>query len=134
MLDDIKSDEGEESVISNEDIRSMRYSLSTSVAEETLESDPCEENDDDSSRRQKKRGIFPKSATSIMRTWLFQHLNVNLTDKNKFILFNYSSSFQHPYPSEEQKKILARETNLNILQVNNWYVHCVIDKEHGSKV
>lgn len=113
-------------MISNEDIRSMACSLPTSVAEEYLESDPCEENDDYPPRRQKKRGIFPKSATSIMRTWLFQHLNVNLTD-NKSILFNCSSSFQHPYPSEEQKKILARETNLNILQVNNWYVHCVIE-------
>ncbi|TWW71954.1 Homeobox protein [Takifugu flavidus] len=25
-------------------------------------------------RRQKKRGIFPKVATNIMRAWLFQHL------------------------------------------------------------
>lgn len=27
---------------------------------------------------------------------------------------------QHPYPSEEQKKQLAQETGLTILQVNNW--------------
>lgn len=27
-------------------------------------------------RRQKKRGIFPKVATNIMRAWLFQHLTV----------------------------------------------------------
>lgn len=26
--------------------------------------------------RQKKRGIFPKHATTAMRAWLFQHLNV----------------------------------------------------------
>ena len=31
-----------------------------------------------SSVRQKKRGIFPKAATNIMRAWLFQHLNVFL--------------------------------------------------------
>lgn len=31
-------------------------------------------------------------------------------------------NFQHPYPSEEQKKQLAKETGLTILQVNNWYV------------
>ena len=42
---------------------------------ELSESDLCEENDDNG-RRQKKRGIFPKAATSLMRTWLFQHLNV----------------------------------------------------------
>ncbi|CAF1047557.1 unnamed protein product [Adineta ricciae] len=54
--------------------------------------------------RQKKRGIFPKSATSLMRTWLFQHLN-------------------HPYPSEEEKQFLAQETNLSIIQVNNWFIN-----------
>lgn len=27
--------------------------------------------------RQKKRGIFPKDATTAMRNWLFQHLNVS---------------------------------------------------------
>ena len=48
--------------------------------------------------------------------------------------FGIRLSFQHPYPSEEQKKILARETNLNILQVNNWYVqHCVIDKGYNCQ-
>lgn len=55
-------------------------------------------------KRQKKRGIFPKVATNIMRAWLFQHLT-------------------HPYPSEEQKKQLAQETGLTILQVNNWFIN-----------
>jgi hypothetical protein len=41
--------------------------------DENYESDTYEENE----RRHKKRGIFPKSATSIMRAWLFQHLSVN---------------------------------------------------------
>ena len=34
-----------------------------------------------------------------------------------FLLFYL---FQHPYPSEEQKKQLAQDTGLTILQVNNW--------------
>ncbi|XP_072405370.1 homeobox protein Meis1-like isoform X4 [Chiloscyllium punctatum] len=54
---------------------------------------------DKDKRRQKKRGIFPKVATNIMRAWLFQHLT-------------------HPYPSEEQKKQLAQDTGLTILQVH----------------
>ena len=29
-----------------------------------------------STKRQKRRGIFPKLSTNIMRTWLFQHLAV----------------------------------------------------------
>lgn len=33
--------------------------------------------DDNAKKRQKKRGIFPKVATNIMRAWLFQHLTVS---------------------------------------------------------
>ncbi|XP_034383593.1 homeobox protein Meis2b isoform X2 [Cyclopterus lumpus] len=60
--------------------------------------------DEQDKKRQKKRGIFPKVATNIMRAWLFQHLT-------------------HPYPSEEQKKQLAQDTGLTILQVNNWFIN-----------
>ncbi|KAJ9575306.1 hypothetical protein L9F63_025743, partial [Diploptera punctata] len=28
----------------------------------------------------------------------------------------------HPYPSEDQKKQLAQDTGLTILQVNNWFI------------
>lgn len=34
-----------------------------------------DENDKDK-KKQKKRGIFPKAATNIMKAWLFQHLTV----------------------------------------------------------
>ncbi|MEQ2178493.1 Homeobox protein Meis3 [Goodea atripinnis] len=68
-----------------------------------------EEDESDRDRRNnKKRGIFPKVATNIMRAWLFQHLS-------------------HPYPSEEQKKQLSQDTGLTILQVNNWSVFCSIN-------
>ncbi|GBN49602.1 Homeobox protein homothorax, partial [Araneus ventricosus] len=59
-----------------------------------------DDDDERGKKRQKKRGIFPKVATNIMRAWLFQHLT-------------------HPYPSEDQKKQLAQDTGLTILQVNN---------------
>nr|UEK51565.1 HTH-like protein 1 [Parasacculina yatsui] len=64
----------------------------------------CEEDDDGGKKNQKKRGIFPKVATNILRAWLFQHLT-------------------HPYPSEDQKKQLAQDTGLTILQVNNWFIN-----------
>lgn len=35
-----------------------------------------EDDDERNKKRQKKRGIFPKVATNIMRAWLFQHLTV----------------------------------------------------------
>lgn len=41
---------------------------------------PSTGDDDDpdkEKKRNKKRGIFPKVATNIMRAWLFQHLTVS---------------------------------------------------------
>ncbi|KAF3702510.1 Homeobox protein Meis2 Meis1-related protein 1 [Channa argus] len=72
--------------------------------ENSLASPGTGDEDDQEKKRQKKRGIFPKVATNIMRAWLFQHLT-------------------HPYPSEEQKKQLAQDTGLTILQVNNWFIN-----------
>ncbi|XP_031827550.1 homeobox protein PKNOX2 isoform X1 [Nomia melanderi] len=51
-----------------------------------------------------KRGVLPKQATSIMRTWLFEHL-------------------VHPYPTEDEKRQIASQTNLTLLQVNNWFIN-----------
>ncbi|XP_025192791.1 homeobox protein PKNOX2-like isoform X2 [Melanaphis sacchari] len=67
----------------------------------------CDEEDDyfgSKKKRQQKRGILPKQATSVMRSWLFQHLI-------------------HPYPTEDEKKIIAAQTNLTLLQVNNWFIN-----------
>ena len=36
-----------------------------------------DEEDEKEKRKQKKRGIFPKMATNIMKAWLFQHLTVS---------------------------------------------------------
>ncbi|CDS43212.1 homeobox protein Meis1 [Echinococcus multilocularis] len=72
--------------------------------EENNEDADCDADNRVTTKRQKKRGIFPKVATNIMRAWLFQHLS-------------------HPYPSEEQKKQLAQDTGLTILQVNNWFIN-----------
>lgn len=43
------------------------------------------EEDDDAGgkKNQKKRGIFPKVATNILRAWLFQHLTVSTNDKQR---------------------------------------------------
>ena len=30
---------------------------------------------------------------------------------------------QHPYPSEEEKRQIAGQTGLTLLQVNNWFIN-----------
>jgi len=50
----------------------------------------------------KKRRALPKKATEHLSTWFFEHLN-------------------DPYPSEEEKSILAAQGGLTITQVNNWF-------------
>ncbi|XP_021940659.1 homeobox protein PKNOX2-like isoform X2 [Zootermopsis nevadensis] len=64
------------------------------------------DDDDDflSNKKKQKRGVLPKHATSVMRSWLFQHL-------------------VHPYPTEDEKRHIAAQTNLTLLQVNNWFIN-----------
>ncbi|CAB1422412.1 unnamed protein product [Pleuronectes platessa] len=78
--------------------------------------------DDQDKKRQKKRGIFPKVATNIMRAWLFQHLTSKRRDQDRD-RDGARWGVVHPYPSEEQKKQLAQDTGLTILQVNNWFIN-----------
>ncbi|KAB0390843.1 hypothetical protein E2I00_007166 [Balaenoptera physalus] len=56
--------------------------------------------DNEDKKSKSKRGVLPKHATNIMRSWLFQHL-------------------MHPYPTEDEKRQIAAQTNLTLLQVNN---------------
>ncbi|KAJ8280809.1 hypothetical protein GJAV_G00059290 [Gymnothorax javanicus] len=60
--------------------------------------------DGDDKKSKNKRGVLPKQATNIMRSWLFQHL-------------------MHPYPTEDEKRHIAGQTNLTLLQVNNWFIN-----------
>ncbi|RCV44055.1 hypothetical protein SETIT_9G343300v2 [Setaria italica] len=50
-----------------------------------------------------QRGL-PERAVSILRAWLFEH-------------------FLHPYPSDVDKHILARQTGLSRSQVSNWFIN-----------
>lgn len=86
-------------------------------------------NHDDSSTKN-KRGVLPKHATNVMRSWLFQHIGVSLlvsdfslqtqTNATNTEAFPPCSPLQHPYPTEDEKKQIATQTNLTLLQVNNW--------------
>lgn len=81
------------------------------------------------SKRQ-KRGILPKHATSVMRAWLFQHLvviKINHCEIHAIfhLLFSVYSRVhvKHPYPTEDEKRAIAAQTNLTLLQVNNWFIN-----------
>ena len=60
----------------------------------------------------KKRGIFPKSATSLMRAWLFQHLNVYLNRlldfEIKLFLFIFVFSI-HIHLKNKKKFLLEKQ-------------------------
>ncbi|XP_013401144.1 homeobox protein PKNOX2-like [Lingula anatina] len=60
--------------------------------------------DEDSAKKKAKRGVLPKQATQVMKSWLFQHI-------------------VHPYPTEDEKRQIAGQTNLTLLQVNNWFIN-----------
>ncbi|PKA65545.1 BEL1-like homeodomain protein 7 [Apostasia shenzhenica] len=50
-----------------------------------------------------QRGL-PETSVSILRAWLFEH-------------------FLHPYPSDSEKLMLARQTGLTRGQVSNWFIN-----------
>lgn len=43
--------------------------------------------------------------------------------ENDCIVPNLLPVLQHPYPTEEEKRILAAQTRLTLLQVNNWFIN-----------
>ncbi|KAG8054755.1 hypothetical protein GUJ93_ZPchr0001g31318 [Zizania palustris] len=50
-----------------------------------------------------QRGL-PERAVSVLRAWLFEH-------------------FLHPYPSDGDKQMLAKQTGLTRNQVSNWFIN-----------
>ncbi|KAK1270269.1 BEL1-like homeodomain protein 9 [Acorus gramineus] len=50
-----------------------------------------------------QRGL-PERAVSVLRAWLFEH-------------------FLHPYPTDRDKQMLAKETGLSRNQVSNWFIN-----------
>ncbi|KAG8685071.1 hypothetical protein FRC09_014978, partial [Ceratobasidium sp. 395] len=52
----------------------------------------------------RRRGKLPKHVTETLRTWLLSHAD-------------------HPYPTEEEKKMLCNVTGLTLSQVSNWMIN-----------
>lgn len=78
---------------------SLSPALSPSLASATQSSaaDPAPANP-------RKRGKLPKHVTETLRAWLMRHAD-------------------HPYPTEEEKKMLVNVTGLSMSQVSNWMIN-----------
>jgi len=62
-------------------------------------------NDRESDTRQRKRrGNLPKETTDKLRAWFVSHLT-------------------HPYPTEDEKQELMRQTGLQMNQISNWFIN-----------
>ncbi|KAI9302996.1 homeobox KN domain-containing protein [Cunninghamella echinulata] len=51
-----------------------------------------------------RRGNLPKPVTAILKKWLIEHC-------------------RNPYPTEEEKQQLKRETQLTLNQISNWFIN-----------
>ncbi|KAK0543529.1 Homeobox protein tos8 [Tilletia horrida] len=51
-----------------------------------------------------RRGNYPRHVTEHLKKWLFAHR-------------------EHPYPTDHEKRELARYTNLSMTQLNNWLIN-----------
>lgn len=60
--------------------------------------------DDSSNIVPRKRGKLPKHVTETLRKWLMEHAG-------------------HPYPSDEEKRMLCSITGLTITQTSNWFIN-----------
>jgi hypothetical protein len=52
----------------------------------------------------RRRGNLPKAVTALLKEWLAKHK-------------------KHPYPTEEEKLLLAKETKLSLQQISNWFIN-----------
>ena len=57
-----------------------------------------------SQQGKKRRGNLPKPVTDILRNWLNAHV-------------------QHPYPTDEEKAELMKQTGLTLNQISNWFIN-----------
>ncbi|KAI1353100.1 hypothetical protein F5Y01DRAFT_68090 [Xylaria sp. FL0043] len=55
-------------------------------------------------KQRKRRGNLPKETTDILRRWFIGHLN-------------------HPYPTEDEKQELMKQTGLQMNQISNWFIN-----------
>ncbi|GMM51187.1 Tos8 protein [Starmerella bacillaris] len=81
-----------------------RKSSSEGIDADHAKSNSNEKSNSDSVEAPRRRGNLPKDVTNTLRNWLQEHIN-------------------HPYPTEEDKIMLANQTQLTMVQVSNWFIN-----------
>ncbi|KAF0980004.1 hypothetical protein FDP41_001157 [Naegleria fowleri] len=70
-------------------------------------SDRASSNDSSSNSKKKQRSTnrrLPNEAKKILENWFLEH-------------------YRHPYPTNEEKQWLSDQTQLNLTQINNWFIN-----------
>ncbi|KAL6716844.1 homeodomain superfamily [Lecanora helva] len=63
------------------------------------------ESDDSSGQApRRRRGNLPRDTTDLLKQWFADHLG-------------------HPYPTEDEKQMLCRQTGLQMTQISNWFIN-----------
>lgn len=73
------------------------------IANSIYSHNPCSQDQIDM-KPKRRRGNLPKAVTALLKDWLAKHK-------------------KHPYPTEEEKLLLSKETKLSLQQISNWFIN-----------
>jgi len=83
---------------------SLDSSQSSMGGESPIEAKEEQVEGSEQTSNKKRRGNLPKASTNILKKWLYDHLF-------------------HPYPTEEEKKMLESRTGMTLNQISNWFIN-----------
>jgi len=75
------------------------------IKTQPVSSDKTSNNSSNSKRKQRSTNRrLPHEAKKVLENWFLDH-------------------YKHPYPTNEEKQVLSDQTQLNLTQINNWFIN-----------